>query len=72
MGERAIVVICLTLFLAVGILAVLYAGARRGSAIGQIEIARRIIKGARSPFKTEDEKMEELAKKVEELRKQDE
>lgn len=72
MGERAIVVICLTVFLAVGILAVMYAGARRGGTIGQIEIARRILKDAKSPFKSEDEKMEELAKKVEELRKQDE
>lgn len=72
MGERAILVICLTLFFAVGLLAVIYAGARRKAMIGQIDIARRFIKDAKHPFKSEDEKMEELAKKVEALRKQDE
>lgn len=69
MGERAILIICLTVFVAVGILAVLYAGARRGSAIGQIEIAKKIIKGARDPWKPEDEQMDELARKVEDLKK---
>ncbi len=69
MGERAILIICLTVFVAVGILAVLYAGARRGSAIGQIEIAKKIFKGARDPWKPEDEQMDELARKVEALKK---
>ncbi|QYK50703.1 MAG: hypothetical protein KF701_09935 [Anaerolineales bacterium] len=71
MGERAIVIICLTLFVAVGILAVLYAGARRGNAIGQIEIAKKIVKDARDPWKPGDEDMEELAKKVEALKKKE-
>ncbi|MCW5873196.1 MAG: hypothetical protein KIS88_00970 [Anaerolineales bacterium] len=71
MGERAILVICLTLFLAIGLLGVIYAGARRKAMIGQIEIAKKIVTDAKNPWKSEDEKMEELAKKVEELRKQE-
>lgn len=69
MGERAILIICLTLFFAVGILGVLYAGARRNAMAGQIEAAKKIFKDARNPWKSEDEEMEELAKKVEALQK---
>lgn len=69
MGEKALLIICLTVLGAAGLLGLIYAGARRGAIAGQIDMARRIFKNSRNPWKAEDEQLSELSKKVEELNK---
>ncbi|MBX3002586.1 MAG: hypothetical protein KIT29_02185 [Anaerolineales bacterium] len=70
MSEKAILIICLTVLGAGGLLLVIYAGARRRGALGeQIDMARRMLKNSKNPWKHEDEQVEELAKKVEALTK---
>ena len=45
----------------------MYLAGRRGKSIEQIELLKRAANRARSPWKSEDEDLEELARKVEEI-----
>jgi hypothetical protein len=69
-GEKVALVICLTLFIVVGVNAAIYAMLRGGSTLSQIEILRRASQRARQPWKPEDEALEELSKRVAELRRE--
>jgi len=69
-GEKVALVICLTLFIVVGVNAAIYAMSRGGSTLSQIEILRRASQRARQPWKPEDEALEELSKRVAELRRE--
>ncbi|MEX2162596.1 MAG: hypothetical protein WD751_11895 [Anaerolineales bacterium] len=66
---NVILVICLTALIGLGVPAMLYAGLRRRGTIGQIELMRRAGKQARQPWQQEDASLEELSKRVENLRK---
>ncbi|UCH59194.1 MAG: hypothetical protein JSV61_13370 [Anaerolineales bacterium] len=66
---KAGLVICLTLFIVIGINAAIYASIRRGNTVGQIELLRKAAKRARNPWEDEDEALKELSKRVSELRK---
>ncbi len=67
--DKAGLVICLTLFIVIGINAAIYASLRRGNTVGQIELLRKAANRARKPWETEDEALNELSKRVEELKK---
>ncbi|HSF80976.1 MAG TPA: hypothetical protein VLA49_07065 [Anaerolineales bacterium] len=67
--EKAGLVICLTLFIVIGINAAIYASLRRGNTVGQIELLRKAATSARKPWQAEDEALDELSKRVNELRK---
>lgn len=66
--EKAALVVCLTLFIVVGINAALYVGLTRKTTIGQIELLRRAAQRAKDPWGQENADLEELARRVEELK----
>jgi hypothetical protein len=45
----------------------MYLAGRRGESIEQIELLKRAANRARSPWKSEDEDLKELARKVKEI-----
>jgi uncharacterized protein HemX len=63
-GSQLGLVICLTLFIVVGVNAALYVALRRGNEAGQIELFRRAAQRAREPWKQEDEALRELSRRV--------
>lgn len=62
--SKVALVVCLTLFIVVGINAALYVSLRRGNEAGQIELFRRAAQRAREPWKDEDEALQELSRRV--------
>lgn len=63
--ERVALVVCLTLFIIIGINAALYVTlTRRNGTIGQIELMRRAARRARHPWEEEDKSLEELSRLV--------
>jgi hypothetical protein len=62
--SKVTLVICLTLFIVVGVNAALYVSLRRGNEAGQIELFRRAAQRAREPWKEEDEALQELSRRV--------
>lgn len=69
--EKVALVVCLTLFIVVGVNATIYAMLRGGSTLSQIEILRRAGQRARQPWKPEDDALDELARRVAELKKEE-
>jgi len=65
---KAALVICLTIFIVVGINAAIYASLRRGTTIGQIELLRRAAERVSQPWKDEDDALRELSRRVGELK----
>lgn len=65
--NRVLLVICLTLFIVVGINASIYALIRRGDAFHQIDLFRKAASQARDPWQREDQALEELSALVAEL-----
>lgn len=63
-SDKILLVICLTLFLVVGLNAAIYASLRGGGTRTQIELFRRAAQRARHPWKDEDEALQELSKRV--------
>lgn len=63
-SDNILLVICLTLFLVVGLNAAIYAALRGGGTQTQIELFRRAAQRARQPWKDEDEALQELSKRV--------
>lgn len=61
-------VVCLTLFIVVGINAAIYAALKGGKEMGQIELFRRAAQRARRPWGEEDDNLEELSKRVNSLK----
>jgi hypothetical protein len=64
-------VVCLTLLIVVGINAALYVALRRGKETGQIELLRRAARRARQPWKYEDDALQELSRRVADLKRED-
>lgn len=62
--EKAGLVICLTVFIVVGINAALLASLRRGNEASQVDLLRRAAGRARQPWAKEDEALQELSRRV--------
>jgi cell division protein FtsB len=74
-SDNILLVICLTLFLVVGLNAAIFVSLRGGGTQTQIELFRRAAQRARQPWKDEDEALQELSRRVaalKEKRKNDE
>ena len=59
--DRATIVICLTLFIIIGINAVIYASFRRGTQSTTVDLLRKAANRARDPWKVEDQALQELS-----------
>ncbi len=66
----ASLVICITIFLVVGINAAIYVMVSRKDTIGQIELMQRAARRARNPWENEDTNLAELSRRVAELKRQ--
>jgi hypothetical protein len=63
-------VACLSIALIFGIPAGIYAYLARGDFHGQIEMLKKARNRAQNPWKSEDDSLEELSRKVQELKKE--
>ncbi|HEX7973750.1 MAG TPA: hypothetical protein VF498_05020 [Anaerolineales bacterium] len=65
---KAVLVICITLFIVIGINAAIYISITRrkggSSTLGQIELLRRAAKRAQDPWQTEHTDLQELSRRV--------
>ena len=66
--DRVLLVICLTVFIVVGVNAALLVALRRGNEVSQIDLFKRAAGRARQPWVHEDEALEELSRRVAELK----
>jgi hypothetical protein len=66
--SKVIWVVCLALVIALGIPAALYAAYSHGNQTGWIELLQRASRRARQPWKGEDSDLEELSRRVNDLR----
>ena len=62
--DNITLVICLTLFMVVGINAALYVAFRRGKEASLVELTRRAVQRMRDPWKDEDDALHELSRLV--------
>lgn len=60
-SNQVVLVICLTLFIVIGVNAAIYVSFRNRSTVNQIELFRHAIQRARHPWKDEDEALQELS-----------
>jgi hypothetical protein len=63
-----VLVLCIVGVLALGYPISLYLNARRGQGLGEIDLLRNAGRRARRPWGQEDDDLEELARRVEELK----
>lgn len=68
---KIVLVVCITLTAVAIINAALIAAFRRGNEAGQIELFKRAVHRARQPWQSEEDAMNELSKRVEELKKKE-
>ncbi len=66
--NRIFLVVCITLFIVVGINAAIYVSLTRKNTVGQIELMRRAASRARDPWGPEDANLKELSRLVAELK----
>ena len=66
---KIILVVCITLAAVAIINAAIFAVLRRGNESGQIDLFQRAIRRSRQPWQSEDDALNELSKRVEELKK---
>jgi len=66
--DNVTLVVCLTLFIVVGINAALYVALRRGKEASLVELTRRAVHRLRDPWKDEDEALQELSRLVSEFK----
>jgi hypothetical protein len=69
--NKALLVVCITLFVVIGINAAIYVSVTRKNTVGQIELLRRTARQTRNPWGKEDKDLQELAEqalKIKELR----
>lgn len=66
--SRVFLVVCITLFLVVGINAAIYVSFSRKNTVGQIELMRRAANRARDPWGPEDADLKELSRLVTDLK----
>lgn len=67
---KTIIVICVTLFIVIGINAAIYVALKRGNEVGQIELLRKAAQTARNPWRVEEEALKELSSRVSKIREQ--
>lgn len=70
-ASKAFWVICLTLFIVVGINAAIYVSVTRRSNVSQIDLLRRAAGQARNPWENEDKSLQELGDLVQKLKDSD-
>jgi hypothetical protein len=68
---KVILVVCITLAAVAIINAAIFAAIRRGNEAGQIELFQRAVRRTRQPWQSEDDALQELSKRVEELKKKE-
>jgi hypothetical protein len=68
--SKAGLVICITLFVVIGINAAIFVSLRHGNEVGQIELFRRAAKTARRPWQEEDDALKELSDLVSKIREE--
>lgn len=68
--SKAALVVCLTLFIVIGINAAIYVSLarRKHNSVGQIELLRRAASRARDPWEQENTDLRELSRRVTELK----
>ena len=66
--EKVSLVICLTIFLVVGINAAIYAMLYKGDAVQQINLFRHATRRMQSPWEDENKALTELADRVQKLK----
>lgn len=67
--DKAALVICLTLFIVIGVNAALYVSLRSRGTIGQIDLFRKAAQRARRPWGKEEDALVELSQRVAALKK---
>jgi hypothetical protein len=70
-SNRATLVICLAIIIAIGIPAAIYAMLSRGKEAGIIELFRSAAQRGRDPWQSEDDALRELADRVAKLKERD-
>lgn len=71
-ASKFIPVLCLALFIALGVNAAIYAALRRGKEAGQIDLLRRAVGRARRPWGEEEDNLKELSQLVSGLKETEE
>jgi len=67
--SKATLVICITVFVVIVINAAIYSAFRRKDGTGAIDLFRKAASQARNPWENEDTQLQELSKKIEEIRR---
>jgi hypothetical protein len=68
---KILFVLCITLAAVAILNAAIFAALRRGNETGQIELFQRAVRRSRQPWQSEDDALNELSKRVEELKRKD-
>ena len=66
--DRVVLVLCLVTLIVVGVNGVLLVSFLRGRRVGEIELLRKAAKTARNPLRGEQADLEELARRVAEIK----
>lgn len=66
--SRVLLIVCLTLFLVIGINAAIYVALSRKNTVSQVELFRRASQAAQDPWKSENDDLKELSRRVAELK----
>jgi len=70
--SRTTIVICITLFIVIGINALLYVSlVKRKNTVSQIDLLRKAAKRSQHPWIEEEEQLEELSRLVKDFKKKD-
>ena len=68
---KILLVVCITLAAVAILNAAIFAVLRRGNEAGQIDLLQRAVRRSRQPWQSEDDALNELAKRVEDLKRKD-
>lgn len=63
-SDKALIVVCLTLLIVIGINAAIYVMVRGSGTVTQVELMRRALGRARKPWSDEEEALQELSQRV--------
>jgi ribosomal protein S9 len=66
--EKALIVVCLTLLIVIGVNAAIYVMVKGSGTVTQVDLMRRAFGRARRPWSDEDEALKELSQRVATLR----
>ena len=68
---KILLVVCITLAAVAILNAAIFAVLRRGNEAGQIDLLQRAVRRSRQPWQSEDDALNELSKRVEDLKRKD-